>query len=192
MKAFFKRFALAVFVVFIVVYALAASYYLPRTALVHVTGTEIKRSDSKAKDGSTLTTDVRYVMTSRVDDGKAMVFKNEDTGWGWPPYFKFDSGDLAGEAMNLAKDKGKDKSIVLVTYYGWRTNLLSLFPNVVSLEEVGEGYEHIPIFNLAFLVFSVVFFIVLFVYARRLARWRPKKKGEGDSAPAEATEGNSD
>lgn len=193
MKAFFKRFALAVFVAFIVLYALAASYYLPRTALVHVTGTEIKRSDAKAKDGSTDTVDVRYVMTSRIDDDKAMVFRNEDTGWGWPPYFKFDSGDLAGEAMNLAKDKGKDKSTVLVTYYGWRTNLFSLFPNVVSLEEVGAGYEHIPIFNIAFLVFSVIFFIVLFVYARRLARWRPGKKAESPTEPAEApTEGNAD
>ncbi len=185
MKAFFKRFALAVFVVFVVLYALAASYYLPRTALVHVTGTEIKRQDLQAKDGSKQTSDVRYVMTSRVDDGKAMVFRNEDTGWGWPPYFKFDSGDLAGEAMNLSKDD--DKSIVLVTYYGWRTNLLSMFPNVVSLEEVGEGHEHIPIFNIAFLIFSIVFFIVLLIYARKLSRWRPgKKKAEAaPEAPAE-------
>ena len=85
--------------------------------------------------------------------------------------------------MNLAKSD--EKSIVLVTYYGWRTNLLSMFPNVVSLEEVGEGYEHIPVFNIAFLIFSLVFFIVLFIYARRLARWRPGKKKAEAAPPAE-------
>lgn len=181
MKAFLRRIGLGLVVVFVIFYALAATYYLPRTELVNITGTEIKRADTTAKDGTKQTMDVRYVMTRRLDDGKAMVFRNQDTGWGWPPYFKFDSGDLAGEAMNIAK--AGDESRVLVTYYGWRTNLFSLFPNVVSLEEVGEGHENIPVFNIAFLVGSIVFFVVLAIYVRRLLRWRPGKKTPVDAPP---------
>lgn len=187
MKAFFKRMGLALLAIFILLYALAASYYLPRTELVHVTGTEVKRVDQAQKDGTTRAADVRYVMTKRVDDGTAMVFRNEDTGWGWPPYFKFDSGDVAGEAVNIAKSS--DKTTVLVRYYGWRTNLFSWYPNVVSLQIVEPDYAGLPIFNIVFIVLSIIVFIVIGLYLRKLSKWRPFKKKEAEAeAPAEPAE----
>ena len=184
MKAFFKRVGLGLLAVFILLYALTASYYLPRTELVHVTGTEIKRLDRDQQDGSTVTTDVRYVMTKRIDDGSAMVFRNEDTGWGWPPYFKFDSGDLAGEAMNIAKTSGD--ATVLVRYYGWRTNLFSWYPNIVSVQVVEPDYDGVPIFNITFIVLSIIVFALLGWYVRKLSRRVFKKKQETGEVEAEA------
>ena len=36
-----------------------------------------------------------------IDGGKVIVYRNEATGWVWPPYFKYDSSNLQAEATNL-------------------------------------------------------------------------------------------
>ena len=110
--------------------------------------------------------------------GKIRVFRNQDTGWGWPPYFKFDSADLAAEAQ--AFSSGDPRPWVLVKYYGWRINMFSMFPNALSLKAVDEDYSHLPLFNIV--VISVL--IILGYLARRRvtqffawARGRKKKAG---------------
>ena len=64
-------------------------YNLPRTDVVRITGTDVKRIDRKGEEQTPRTRDVRYINTV-TRSGKVRVFRNEDTGWGWPPYLKFD------------------------------------------------------------------------------------------------------
>ena len=165
-----KKIKIGTGVVLILIIALFFHYNLPRTAVVQISGTDIKRLDKTKKveeeqgktDGQVKsvphTRDVRFVNTVSLK-GKPMVFKNQDTGWGWPPYFKFDSADLTAEAQAFATDQ--NKPWVLVKYYGWRFTVFSMFPNALSLKQVDQDYTHIPIFNIVFLilVFSLIFFI---------------------------------
>ena len=46
-----------------------------------------------------------------------MVYRNEDTGWGWPPYFKFDTKNLQTEAADLISSKEEPQWVIL-THYG--------------------------------------------------------------------------
>lgn len=177
--AYLRRAGVFLVLALVGLYALTCFYYLPRTIKLHVTGTEVKRHDEQLGDGSERTRDVRYVMTEPLNGGVA-VFRNEDTGWGWPPYFKFNSGDIAGEASNYAGDPARP--VVLATYYGWRINMFSLYPNVVSLRVVDKNYEHFPIFNFVFIGLSLVAFVLLYAGVRRLSKWRPLHKDEPPAA----------
>lgn len=78
--------------------------------------------------------DIKFIQTIR-PNGRPFVFRNEDTGWGWPPYFKVDSFDLQTEASNLISQQDKPKW-VMVTYYGWRSQFLTIFPNAIALRAV--------------------------------------------------------
>jgi len=137
-------------------------YNLPRTDVVQITGTDVKRIDRGGKDSGTQTRDVRY-LNAVTRSEKVRVFRNEDTGWGWPPYFKFHSADLTAKAQTIMQDS--DKPWVRVRYYGWRITILSLFPNAVSIKVVDKDYNHIPAFNIIFLtsLAIAIFFLVRFV-----------------------------
>jgi Protein of unknown function (DUF1523) len=145
-------------------------YNLQRTEVVKITGTDTKRvekektekistddtADSKVR--VTKQRDVRYINTL-TRKGKVMVFRNEDTGWGWPPYFKFNSADVTAKAQSYTIS-GKNPW-VLVKFYGWRVNMFSAFPNLISMEIVEEDHRHLPLFNIIFLVlfFGAIFFV---------------------------------
>lgn len=148
------------------------SLFLPRTSKVHITGTEVKRQDAKLNANEGTSRDIRYIYA--VDkNNEPLVFRNEDTGWSWPPYFKFDSGDISSEAMNLAQKT--PKPTVLVTSYGLRVRVLSLYPNVVAMRVVSPDYQHIPVFNI---IFFVIFFAIVFVIwraFRRALNWMSRK-----------------
>ena len=72
------------------------------------------------------------VLTSNLEGTR--VYRNEETDWGFPWYFKFDSGNLQAEAQSLVSSAEAPKW-VLVTHYGWRIPMLSMFPNVVELKQ---------------------------------------------------------
>ena len=79
-------------------------YTLPSTSVVQVTRTDVKRmdegSDRHPSDGIAIRTrDVRFINTV-TRGGSVRVYRNEDTGWGWPPYFKFDSADFTAKATS--------------------------------------------------------------------------------------------
>lgn len=78
--------------------------------------------------------DVRFIDTVR-PNGRVLVFRNEDTGWSWPPYFKVNSSNLGAEAKELVSTRD-NPTWVVITYYGWRSELLSIFPNAVRIREV--------------------------------------------------------
>jgi hypothetical protein len=136
-------------------------YNLPHTEILQISGIDVKRTDHRKK-GELITRDVRYISGSTIDK-EVEVYRNEDTGWGWPPYFKFDSATLSAQAQMFAGDA--EKPWVLVTYYGWRIEPLSLFPNAISLRKVDKEYWHLPIFNIIFLFAfsSGIFFVVYYV-----------------------------
>ena len=87
-----------------------------------------------------------------------MVYRNEDTGWIWPPYFKYDSSNLQAEAGNLKSDTASPKW-VMVTHYGWRLPILSIYPNAVSVREAASADErvipYVSIVVIAFLLFAI-------------------------------------
>ena len=156
-------------------------YTLPQHDVVRVTSTEIIRTDfsgwnrmfyASADSGSADqdTRDLRLINTQKQetwllgfvprDSEEVMVYRNEDTGWGWPLYFKFDSADLQAEAANLAR--GDEWAVI--THYGWRVRWASIYPNAVSIRPVaGPDVSIIPWFNIFFFVFLGV--AALFVRA---------------------------
>jgi hypothetical protein len=148
-----RQLGLGAGILLLLVYGIFCAYSLPRSMLVHVTGTEVTRRDAETSDGKIRSLDVRYVMAEGLD-GSPHMFRNEDTGFGWPPYFKFDEGDIAAQANNLATDHRQ--AVVLAKYYGFRIRMLSMFPNILSMREVPPDYRPIPWFTIAFVVAHVV------------------------------------
>ncbi len=154
-------------------------YSLPSRDVVQIVGTEVNRMD--VDDGSwfwaskdagtntgTTTRDVRFI-NAQYDNGDPRVYRNEDTGWSWPPYLKFDSGNLQAQAQGFAKDEGK---WVAVSHYGWRIPLISLYPNAYKMVEVeGPNVRLIPWFNIIFLI---IVLLVAFAIYRRISRWKDR------------------
>lgn len=165
-----KKVKLGIGIVLVVLLFLFFHYNLPRTAVVQISGTDVKRIDKKNTPGKNQnnndasakaaqqTSDVRFI-NSMSRSGKTMVFRNEDTGWGWPPYLKFDSADLTAEAQAFAADQAKPW--VLVKYYGWRIKVFSMFPNAVNLKVVDRDYSHFPLFNIVFFVLLVAVVLIV-------------------------------
>ena len=178
-------------------------YVLPQHDVVRVVNTYQERQDlgdwtrifwSKPDDQSAnlINRDVQFVQTVkkksyllgfiRSDAEEVMVYRNEDTGWGWPFYFKFDTASLQTEVDDLRSTPEAPKWAV-VTHYGWRNELISAFPNAVAIRPVtGPDVTIIPWFN-------IMFFIVLAViigFVRAL--WRQFRQRSIDPALEDAGE----
>lgn len=167
-------------VVFLVlgVGGLSLHYLLPRHDVVMVTGVEVKRMDADGvisadnlADGPTR--DVYFINTENPETKKVVVYRNEDTGWGFPWYFKFDSADLQAKAQGYSRDA---QQLVLIRHYGWRIQILSMFPNITAVESTTSRDEPFPVFNTVF--FSVLTLLVIFVaiFIRRRVR-KPRVDG---------------
>ncbi len=118
--------------------------------------------------------DVRFIDTVR-PDGSVMVYRNEDTGiFGWPPYFKINSSNLNAQAKEYATT-GDETQWVALTHYGWRSELMTIFPNAVSIRPVaGPDVRLFPWFNTVFLVVFALLLLGTYrllsrLYRRRLA-----------------------
>ncbi len=152
-------------------------YTLPQRDIVRIIGTEVVRMDVQngffwaGKDAGTdptTTRDVRFI-NAVYANGKTMEFRNEDTGWGWPPYFKFDSGELQAQAQ-LNDNNGDAETWVALRHYGWRFSIRSIYPNALSMKVVdGPDVQLIPWFNIIFLT---VLGLTLFAIWRRVDRWK--------------------
>lgn len=188
-----KKVKFGIGIVVVVLLALFFHYNLPRTAVVQISGTDIKRIDKKKKvvenqninnTGAKVaqqTSDVRFI-NSMSRSGKTIVFRNEDTGWGWPPYLKFDSADLTAEAQAFAADQAKPW--VLIKYYGWRIKVFSVFPNVVNLKVVDREYSHFPLFNIVFFILLITAILIVRSKIKKLVEKMRAKKGskKGEAA----------
>ena len=186
-----KYIKIGVPVLLIIVLVLFLHKNLPRTAVVQITGTDIKRIDQRSKKPKTVeetnknetmakTTDVRFI-NAISKKGRTMVFRNEDTGWGWPPYFKFNSADLTAEAQ--AFSLSTQEMWVFVKYYGWRIRIFSMFPNAVSLKEADRSYKHFPLFNVAFVSLLIILGFLIKRKYKKLIEWiRGNKKSPSNPA----------
>ncbi len=146
-------------------------YTLPQRDIVRLVGTYQERQDlgdwtrifwaSPDDQASTLVNrDVQFLQAVR-PNGRAIVYRNEDTGWSWPPYFKFDSASLQTEAEDRKSTVEAPKWAV-VTHYGWRNELFSIFPNAVSIRPIDSPDETIiPWFNIFFFVFVAFLFFLM-------------------------------
>ena len=172
----------ALFTLIFVFVAGLLHYVLPQHDVARVTGSEIIRMDFSATNrlffaqsdsgNVELTTrDVRLINAQRKrsfllgfvrrDAEGVMVYRNEDTGWIWPPYFKFDSSDLQASASANMSAPGAEQWVV-ITHYGWRNRFLTIFPNAIAIRPVdGPDVRVIPWFNIAFFVFLIVAFFFL-------------------------------
>jgi hypothetical protein len=138
-------------------------YVLPQSSVVAITGVEVKRVDDDGvinaenpADGPTR--DVYFINTEDPISKKVIVYRNEDTGWSFPWYFKFDSADVQAKAQGYSRDA---QQLALIRYYGWRIQILSVFPNITDIEATNSREEPFPVFNTVF--FSLATLLIIFV-----------------------------
>ncbi|PTX50901.1 uncharacterized protein DUF1523 [Gemmobacter caeni] len=147
----------------LIIVAAFLHYTLPQRDIVRITGTYNRLTEVGANSifyaspdsGTTTNTvdrrDIRFIEAA-YPDGGPMVYRNEDTGWIWPPYFKYDSSNLQAEATNAISPKDKPEWVA-VTHYGWRLPIFSIYPNAVKIKPVaGPDVRLIPWVNIVVLV----------------------------------------
>jgi len=94
---------------------------------------------------------------------ETMVYRNEDTGWIYPPYFKFDSSDLHAEA-SASVSTTEPYNWMIITHYGWRIRWATIYPNAVSIRPApSEDFRPFPWLNL--IIFALMLGGLLFVRA---------------------------
>ena len=155
-------------------------YTLPQTDIVRIVGTENRRMDLGANSwfwaapdvgtGSGASRDVFFV-NAVYPNGKTMEYRNEDTGWGWPPYFKMNSSSINTAAKELQSTAAAPKWVA-ITHYGWRNQLFTIFPNAISLREVaGPDVRVIPWISIIILT---VLAGILFMIRRMWLQFRER------------------
>ncbi|MGV6848778.1 MAG: DUF1523 family protein [Marinibacterium sp.] len=154
-------------------------YTLPKNDVVRLVDTETRRIDfgdnsifwantGTGNAQATASRDIYFISGVR-PNGRVRVYRNEDTGWIWPPYFKLNSSNLQAKASDLISTKENPKW-VLVRHYGWRFEPLSIYPNAVAVREIANAdAKPVNWFNIVFLVVFAAF--VLFVHFRIRRFW---------------------
>ncbi len=177
-----RQFQIVMGVLFGIVVFLFLDYTLPSKQTVRITNTYNRLTDIGANkvffaspDTGTIQNaagqrDIRFIDTVR-PNGKVYVYRNEDTGWIWPPYFKYDSSNLHSEATDLRSSK-ENPQWVSVTSYGWRISWLSIYPNAVAVKAVA-GPEVKP-FNWGVQIALLVIGLLLFLIWRMWNQFRER------------------
>ncbi|WP_407491686.1 DUF1523 family protein [Pseudooceanicola sp. MF1-13] len=157
-------------------------YTLPQHDIVRVSDTYEKRVDfgensifwAKEDTGNatgTINRDVFFIQTIK-KNGKPLVYRNEDTGWGWPPYFKFDTSNLQTQASDL-RSTSENPKWVMVTHYGWRVEFWSVFPNAIAVKRVDDpDMTIIPWLNI---IIILIFLAIVWAIRVRWIRFREKR-----------------
>ena len=154
-------------------------YTLPRNEVVRIVDTEVRRievgenalfwASSEPSNPTSGNRDVKFI-SAVYENGEPRVYRNEDTGWLWPPYIKLDSSDMQARASSLTSSPESPRW-VLITYYGVRSQILSIFPNTLGIREVdGPDDDALPWTRIIMLVVIAVAFLV--VRAAVKAFWR--------------------
>lgn len=116
-------------------------------------------------------------------NNKPIVYRNEDTGWVWPPYFKYDSSNLQAEAAD-ARSNAAAPQWVAVTHYGWRIPWFSIYPNAIGIRAV-EGPE-VSLFPWPAVV-TLLTLVVLAGLVWRIAALFARRLGDGIEDAADDT-----
>ena len=144
-------------------------YILPSRDVVRIVGTEVRLEEQTrtAQDGTRqYYQDDVYFIKSVEPDGSPRVYRNEDNLW----YFKFDSANLDTEASNLTSTEASPRWVV-VTHYGWRVPMFSMYPNAISMR-LAEGPDEdlFPWFNIVLLTVLGIVLLVLWRIFRIMRR----------------------
>ena len=174
-------------------------YTLPQHDVVRITDTYLERIDfgensifwANAPTGDAVNPqnrDVFFIQTFRTNE-RPMIYRNEDTGWGWPPYFKFNTSNLQAQAADLESrsTSGQEAQWVVVRHYGWRNEFLSIYPNAIKIWRVDSPDVTIrPWINIIILTVLTAFCWAIWVRWRRFreARIDPVLEDIGDSLEA--------
>ena len=149
-------------------------YTLPQRDIVRIVDTYEERQDfggfsdmfwqntSGATADAPITRDVLFIQSVQ-PNGDPMVYRNQDTGWSWPFYFKFDTANLQTEAADGVSTSDAPEWYA-VRHYGWRITWLGdgIFPNALSMKPVSSPDERlIPWFNIIFLTVLAIVWITL-------------------------------
>ena len=157
-------------------------YTLPQHDIVRVSDTYEKRVDfgensifwAKEDTGNAtgnINRDVFFIQTIK-KNGKPLVYRNEDTGWGWPPYFKFDTSNLQTQASDL-RSTSENPKWVMVTHYVWRVEFWTVFPNAIAVKQVADpDMTIIPWLNIIILL---IFFATVWAIRVRWIRFRQRR-----------------
>ncbi len=161
---FFSRLRAAAGIAAMLLTAAFLHYGLPSRDVVRIVGTDVVRKDVGRRDAQgnrvTVTRDVRFIY-AKWPDGGDRVYRNEDTSWGWPPYFKFDTADLAAQATDRVST-AEAPDWVVVRHYGWRIPVLSMFPNALSIRPAsGPDESPLPWFNIIFITLLVLSVLIV-------------------------------
>lgn len=148
-------------------------YTLPQKDVVRVVGTDISLQDvgdrplfwARPNLGQA-TLAIRGVFA----DGETMEYRNEDTGLGWPPYFKSNSDEVHTRAQ-LAAQEGD--GWVVIRHYGIRSDLLSIYPNALRVRAAPEGPDTVAISWTRWIVLGLLALVLWAI----LSRWRRFKQG---------------
>ena len=140
-------------------------HYLPSQDIVRVVRTETVRVDVETADAqgnpTQTTRDQNRIYTFKVN-GDERVYRNEDTGWGFPWYFKFDTANLAAAAEDAVSTRDNPNWYVM-NHYGWRIPMLSMFPNATSIRPAtGPEQSLFPWFNVIFLTCFIIGVLVVY------------------------------
>ena len=163
----------AVRLLLLAAYAAVLHYSLPSRDVVRIVGTDVVRMDATRTDSAgnkvPVTRDQMRI-NAITEDGEARVYRNEDTDWSFPWYFKFDSANVAARAENLISSEDNPKWVV-VTHYGWRLELMSWFPNAIEVERVaGPDPDLTPWFNIIFVTVLTLGLLTLWRFLQALFR----------------------
>ena len=171
-------------------------YTLPQNDVVRIVNTYEERQELNdwtrlfwsrpdAQTQNLTNRDVQFIQAVR-PDGDAIVYRNEDTGWSWPPYFKFDTANLYTEANGAISTKDTPEWVA-VRHYGWRNQFLSIFPNAVSLKPVaGPDVKITNWHSIIILIVLAALFWAIYV------RWRRFRQNRIDPVIDEIADGIDD
>ena len=175
-------------------------YTLPQRDIVRIAGTYTERRDfsdlgvtrlfwknTTGRDAAIVSRDVQFIQAVTAG-GQPRVYRNQDTGWGWPPYFKFDTANLQALAQDYVSTPETPRWAV-ITHYGWRNELFSIFPNAVSLRPVaGPDVRIVPWVNIAILVLLAALALWLWSAFRRFKERRINAAIQGASDALDSLE----
>lgn len=175
MRSLIKYFFILVMLSLHIVLIGAVNYAFPSYDATVITGMEVRRVDkdgpiSKSNPQDGPVRDVYYIFTENPETKKVMTYRNEDTEWGFPLYFKFDSALTQAKAQAFANDR----KLVQIKYYGWYLSWVHEFRNVVSIKslEVDES-PSTPWFSYVFYVF---FAFTFFLSVQLVRGWFDSEK----------------
>ena len=171
MRKLIKYFLLIVVFAFHSVLVAGINFIFPQYEVTQIIDTDVKRMDkdgiiTKANPADNQTTrDVYFINTKRPEETQPIVYRNEDTRWGFPFYFKFEAANLQAKAQDFSKRQ----SWVEIKYYGWTWVMFDEFRNVVSIKEVASAEEKShPILSYIFYFLAL---ITLFLSVQFIRGW---------------------